>query len=117
MSLLVATESFGIGNVNKTSTLRQTLEACLLDTFICENGQHQQLKDRFRNMSGLISKWHFFDSTDKLQNYLQNNPDIKLITIMSGRFARTILALISEIEALHSVYVFTINIDRKKILN
>ena len=114
MALLVATESFSTGNVDKTSSLRQTLEACWLDSHICEEGQHQKLKDQFKNISKLISKWHFFDSTDKLQDYLQNNSNTKLITIMSGRFARNILAMISEKEALHSVYVLTIDIDRHK---
>jgi hypothetical protein len=65
-------------------------------------------------MSKLISKWHFFNSGEQLQDYLRNNPNVKLITIMSGRFARTLLALISEKEALHSVYVLTIDIDRNK---
>ena len=100
--------------VSGVSSLRHTLEACWLDSFICENDQHQQLKDRFQNISKLISKWHFFNSGEQFQDYLRNNPNVKLITIMSGQFARTLLPLISEREALHSVYVFTIDIERNK---
>jgi len=101
-------------NASEPSSLRKTLEACWLDTYMFENGQHQQLKDQFKNVSKLISKWHFFDTGDQLQDHLRNNPNVKLIIIMSGRFARNLLALISENEALHSVYVLTINIDRNK---
>ena len=49
-----------------------------------------------------------------MQDYLQNNPNVKLITILSGPFARTLLARISEMEALHSVYIFTHDTDQNK---
>ncbi len=65
-------------------------------------------------MSKLISKWHFFNTGDQLRDHLRNNPNVKLITIMSGQFARTLLALISKKEALHSVYVLTIDIKRNE---
>ncbi len=114
MASSLATQSSSTANVSEPSSLRQTLEACWLDSYICENGQHQQLKDQFKNMSKLISKWHFFNTGDQLRDHLRNNPNVKLITIMSGQFARTLLALISKKEALHSVYVLTIDIKRNE---
>jgi hypothetical protein len=114
MASSLATQSSNTVNVSNVFSSGKTLEACWLDSHICENGQHQQLKDHFKNMSKLIPKWHFFTTGDQLQDYLQNNPNVKLITIMSGRFARNLLALISEKEALHSVYVLTINIARNR---
>ncbi|CAF0830659.1 unnamed protein product [Rotaria sordida] len=95
-----------------SSSLQETLEVGWLDSHICEDGQHQQIKSYCQNISKFISKWNFFDSCDKFNDYIKNNPNVKLIMIMSGRFARQLLALVSPRENLHSVYVFTINIER-----
>ncbi|CAF3689964.1 unnamed protein product [Rotaria sp. Silwood1] len=101
-------------NICTPSSLQETLEVCWLDSHICEDGQHQQIKSYCQNISRLISKWQFFDSCDKFNDYIENNPNMKLISIMSGRFARQLLALVSSRENIHSVYVFTINIERTK---
>ncbi|CAF1045697.1 unnamed protein product [Rotaria sordida] len=95
-------------------SLKDILKICWLDSHICENGQHEQIKFRCQNMSELISEWLFFDSSDKLTGYLANNPNVQLITIMSGKLARQLLALISPMENLHSAYVLTIDIEKNK---
>ncbi|CAF1089450.1 unnamed protein product [Rotaria sp. Silwood1] len=106
--------SSSTANVDTALSLKDNLEISWLDGHICENGQHNQLKSYCQNISKLISKWHFFESTDQLQRYLARNPNIKLITIMSGRYARQILALVSPMENLHSAYVLTIDIEKNK---
>lgn len=99
-------------NSDSTSSLKDYLEIVWLDSHISEHGQHDYMKSRCRDISQLISKWHFFDSSDQLNNYLPEHPNIQLITIMSGRFARQLLALLSPMNNFHSAYVHTINIDR-----
>ena len=97
---------------NETLRLRNLLELCLLDGPMAAQGQNKPFKARLRKISPLISRCHFFDSGDQLQSYLNDNPDKKLITIMSGSFARQMLALVSEKTGLHGVYVFTPDIER-----
>ena len=101
-------------NARTPATLREKLVFCWLDSHICEQGQCEREKSYFQSISKLISKWKFFDSTDKFQNYIHQNVHVTLITIMSGRFARQLLPLVSPKQNLHSFYVFTFDIERSK---
>ncbi|CAM4770466.1 unnamed protein product [Rotaria magnacalcarata] len=96
------------------SSLKDSLEVSWLDSEIGEAGKHQAIKSDCKNISKLISKWHFFNCCDQLNNYIENHPDVKLISIMSGRFARQILPLLSPRENFHSAYVLTIDIKKNK---
>ncbi|CAF3341331.1 unnamed protein product [Rotaria socialis] len=97
-----------------TDSLKDSLEVSWLDSEIGEAGKHQAIKSYCQNISKLISKWNFFNSGDQLNNHMEIYPNVKLISIMSGRFARQILPLVSPRENLHSAYVFTIDIEKTK---
>ncbi len=92
------------------------LVACWLDQSIGEAGTHLDLKRRFEGVSNRITKWHYFDSGDDFNAFLDANPDVKLVAIMSGGFARRLVTPVSDREALHSVYVFCGNRERYRSL-
>ena len=110
---IIQSSSTAVDNCD-VSSLRHSLEACWLDDLVGDNDQHQQIKDHLRETSELISKWHFFQSTEELRDYLRNNPTVKLITIISDQFGYSLLPTLCEEKAVHSVYIYPINNDQKK---
>ena len=90
----------------------QPLVACWLDPSIGEANAHLALKQRFEGVSNRIAKWHYFDCGDDFTNFVLANPNMKLVAIMNGGFARRLVAPVSDRDALHSVYVLCVNVDK-----
>ncbi len=99
-----------------TMSSRAPLVACWLDQSIGEAGTHLDLKRRFESVSNRITQWHYFDSGDRFNEFLDANPNVKLVAIMSGGFAKRLVTPVSDREALHSVYVFCANKEKYKSL-
>ncbi|CAF2365218.1 unnamed protein product [Rotaria sp. Silwood2] len=90
------------------------LVACWLDQSIGEAGAHLTLKERFESVSNRIVKWHYFDSTDQFNEFIDGNPNVKLVAIMCGHLAKCLVPLVSDRDALHSVYIFCGNKEKYK---
>jgi len=99
-----------------TMSSRAPLVACWLDPSIGEAGTHLDLKKRFESVSNRITQWYYFDSGDQFNEFLDANPNVKLVAIMSGGFAKRLVTPVSDREALHSVYVFCGNKEKYKSL-
>lgn len=92
------------------------LVACWLDQSIGETGTNLQLKARFEGISRRITKWYYFDSGEKFTQFMDENPNIKLIVIMSGHLAKTLVTSVSDRQSLHSVYIFCGNTTKYQSL-
>ncbi|CAF0811931.1 unnamed protein product [Rotaria sp. Silwood1] len=90
------------------------LVACWLDQNIGEANTHLALKKRFESISNRIVKWHYFESTDQFNEFINGNPNVKLVAIMSGHLARCLVSLVSDRDTLHSVYIFCGNKEKYK---
>ncbi|CAF1066116.1 unnamed protein product [Rotaria sordida] len=90
----------------------QPLVACWLDQSIGEAGTHLDLKKRFENVSNRIVQWHYFDTSDTFNEFIDGNPNIKLVAIMSGHLAKCLVTLVSDRNALHSIYIFCGNKEK-----
>ncbi|UJR25272.1 hypothetical protein I4U23_006624 [Adineta vaga] len=88
------------------STQQPPIVGCWVDRSIGEAGAYLQLKQKFEGALGRIVKWHYFDTGDTFKKFLTDNPNMKLVTIMSGNFARQYITPVSHMPALHSVYVY-----------
>jgi hypothetical protein len=95
---------------------RPSLVACWLDTSIGEASAYLPLKARFEGVSNRITKWHYFDCGDKFTDFINENPNVKLVAIMSGGMARRLVSPVSDRDALHSVYVFCGNKEKYSAL-
>jgi hypothetical protein len=102
-------------NKNNTHTLQKPLiVAAWVDQGIGEVGMHKYIKERFETLSSFISQWLYFDSPDNFTSYIENNPNIKLISVMSGGMSRLLIPKHSYLPALHFAYVFCADIDRAR---
>jgi hypothetical protein len=81
------------------------LVACWLDQSIGVAGAHLDLKRRFEGISNRIVRWNYFDCGDQFNEFIDANPNVKLVAIMSGSFAKRLVSPVSDRDALHSVYV------------
>jgi hypothetical protein len=93
-----------------------SLVACWLDPDIGEAGKHLPLKKRFEGVSNRIAQWYYFDSGDQFNEFIDGNPNAKLVAIMSAGFAKRVVNPISDRDVLHSVYVFCGNLEKNKNL-
>ena len=93
-----------------------TLEACWLDQAIGEPGTHRPLKQRFETVSSRIVRWHYFDCGDNFTEFLDSNPNVRLVAITSGAFAKTLIPTVSNRDSLDSVYVFCGNLSKYQSL-
>ena len=82
-----------------------------VDPGIGEAGMHKYTKDRFENLSQLISQWLYFDNPDTFTRYVEDNSNIRLISVMSGGMSRLLVPKLSHHAILESVYVFCADID------
>jgi len=85
---------------------RPPLVACWVDQSIGEANTHLALKTKFEGVSNRITRWYYFDSSDQFNEFINGNPNVKVVAIMSGRLAKCFVTPISDRDALHSVYVF-----------
>jgi hypothetical protein len=100
-------------NTSSHGSLHQSLiVAAWVDQGIGEVGMHKYIKERFETLSPFISQWLYFDSPDNFTSYIENNPKIKLIAVMSGGMSRLLVSKSSHLPALHTVYVFCADIER-----
>jgi hypothetical protein len=97
---------------NNASLQRPLIVAAWVDPGIGEVGMHKYIKERFETLSPFISQWLYFDSADEFTSYIENNPNIKLISVMSGGMSRLLIPKHSHLAALHSAYVFCADIER-----
>jgi hypothetical protein len=95
---------------------RPPLVACWLDTNIGEPGKYLDLKKEAEGISNNIVRWHYFDCGDQFTEFINSNPNIKLVAIMSGRFARQLVTPVADRDALHSVYVYCGNVEKHRAL-
>jgi hypothetical protein len=96
--------------------VNSSLVACWLDPSIGEAGAFLPLKQRFQGVSNRIAQWHYFESVDQFNQFIDGNPNMKLVAIMSGNFAKTTVTPVADRNALHSVYVFCGNKEKYKDL-
>lgn len=87
-------------------SISRPLVVCWLAQDIGEAGAHLKLKATMKGISNRIAQWHYFDSGDAFTQFVDANPNVNIVAIMSGRFARQKVAEMSDRNALHSVYVF-----------
>ncbi|CAF2393966.1 unnamed protein product [Rotaria sp. Silwood2] len=102
-------------NDSRNSSLQRPLiVVAWVDQSIGETGSHRYIKERFETLSSFITQWLYFDSSDDFTFYIENNPNIKLICVMSGGMSRLLVPKFSHLAALHTVYVFCVDIERAK---
>ena len=77
-----------------------------VDKGIGEANTNLKLKERFKTVHPRINEWIYYDCGDDFTKYVTNNPNVKIVAIMSGSFAKRLVTPISHQESLHSVYVF-----------
>ncbi|CAF1931094.1 unnamed protein product [Rotaria magnacalcarata] len=92
------------------------LVACWLDSNIGVTDAYPELKQRFSGVSERIEKWYYFDSGDEFNRFIDENPNITLVTIMSGHLAKTLVTAVSDRTSLHSVYIFCGNTEKYQSL-
>lgn len=93
---------------------RPLIVAAWVDQTIGEAGTHQYIKQRFESLSPFITQWTYFDCSDNFTDYITNNPNVKLISIMSGGISRLLVPTHSHLAALHTVYVFCADMERAR---
>jgi len=93
---------------------RPLIVAAWVDQGIGESGMHKYIKERFETLSTFISQWLYFDSPDVFTSYIENNPNSKVISVMSGGMSRLLVSKLSHHAALHTVYVFCADVDRAR---
>ncbi|CAF1344252.1 unnamed protein product [Rotaria magnacalcarata] len=102
-------------NISRGASLqRPSIVAAWVDQGIGEVGMHKYIKERFGTLSTFITQWFFFDSSENFTFYIENNPNIKLICVMSGGMSRLLVPKHSNLGALHTVYVFCADIERAR---
>lgn len=82
------------------------LVLCWTDPGIGEANAHLELKRRFEGVHPRIDRWVYFDCSDHFTEFVNGNPNVKIVTIMNGGFARRFVNPVSHLDNLHSVYVF-----------
>lgn len=90
----------------------QPLVLMWVDQGISEPGTNLELKKRFSAVHPRISEWIYYDSGDHFGKYVMNNPNVKIVAIMSGSLAKQRVSPVSHQESLHSVYVFCGNLSK-----
>ena len=99
---------------NNKSLQRPLIVAAWVDQGIGETGMHKYIKERFETLSSLITQWLYFDSSDDFTSYIESNPNIKLISVMSGGMSRLLISKHSHLPALHTAYVFCVDTERAR---
>lgn len=99
---------------NNQSPRTHPIVAAWVDQGIGESGMHQYIKERFGTLSPFITQWLYFDCSDQFIDYIEKNPSVRLISVMSGGMSRLLVPQYSHYSAFHSVYVFCVDIDRAK---
>ena len=82
-----------------------------IDQTIGEKGAHESMKDHFEALSSFITEWLYFKSSDDFVSYIENSPNVKLITVMSGGMSRLLVPKYSNLVILHSIYVFCADVE------
>jgi len=92
------------------------LVACWLDENSREPGAYLDFKKRCEGVSNRIIKWNYFDSGDQFNEFIDANPNVKLVAIISGRLAKLVVTPVADRAALHSVYVYCGNKEKYQSL-
>ena len=100
--------------MSDTSSAKSSIVAAWVDQGIGESGMHKYIKERFETLSSSITQWLYFDSSDQLTSYLDKNPNVRLISVMSGGMSRLLVPQHSHRQAFHSFYIFCVDIDRAR---
>jgi len=103
-----------VNTKSNESSQRPLIVAAWVDQSIGEAGMHKYIKERFGTLSSSISQWSYFDSPDNFTSYLENNVNIRLISVMSGGMSRLLVPQHSHHPAFHSVYVFCADMERAR---
>lgn len=93
---------------------KPSIVAAWIDQSIGETGMHKYIKERFESLSPFIKQWLYFSSSDDFIRYIEINPEIKMICVMSGGMSRLLVAKYSHLPVLYSIYVFCVDIERAK---
>jgi hypothetical protein len=101
-----------VNTKSNESSQRPLIIAAWVDQGIGEAGMHKYIKERFGILSSFISQWLFFDSPDNFTSYIDNNHNIRLISVMSGGMSRLLIPQHSHHAAFHSAYVFCVDTER-----
>ena len=108
----MASKTTAVNTKGNESFRRPPIVASWVDQGIGEAGMHKYIKERFGNLSSFISEWLFFDSSDNFTAYLDNNPNVRMISVMSGGMSRLLVPQHSHHATFHSAYVFCVDIER-----
>jgi hypothetical protein len=103
-----------VNTKSNESSQRPLIVAAWVDQGIGEAGMHKYIKERFGTLSSSISQWFYFDSPDNFTSYLENNVNIRLISVMSGGMSRILVPQHSHHPAFHSAYVFCADMERAR---
>ena len=108
----MATTKTTVSTKGSESSQRPPIVAAWVDQGIGEAGMHNYIKGRFGTLSSFISQWLFFDCSDNFTSYLENNPNVRLISVMSGGMSRLLIPQLSHHNTFHSAYVFCVDTER-----
>lgn len=103
-----------MSTTTNSSSRQPPIVAAWVDQGIGEAGMHRYIKERFGTLSSLITQWLFFDCSDQFRDFIEKDPNVRLISVMSGGMSRQIAPLYSHRQAFHSFYVFCVDIDRAR---
>lgn len=110
----ITTTMMATNTDSDTSSQRPPIVVIWVDQSIGEEGMHKYIKNRFETLSPFITKWLYNDCSDQFTDYIEGNPDARVISVMSGGMSRLLVPKHSHIPALHTVYVFCVNMERAK---
>ena len=99
---------------NERTSPKPPIVAAWVDQGIGESGMHKYIKERFGTLSPFITQWMYFDSPDQFRNYIEREPNVRLISVMSGGMSRLLVPLHAHRQAFDSFYVFCVDIDRAR---
>ena len=90
---------------------RPTIMATWIDQNIGQDTTHKKMKARFESLTKFITQWFYFDSEEAFTSCIEGDPPIKMIAVMSGSMSRSLVHKHSNINALHSIYVFCFDVN------
>lgn len=87
-------------------TSQPPLVLCWADPNMGDPNAYLTEKQRFAGVHNRIDRWVYHQCGDDFTNFVNSNPNIKIVAIMNGGLAKRFVNPVSHLNNLHSVYVF-----------
>ena len=101
---------------NLTNQPRPRIIAAWVDGGIASQNDHRAMKQRFTQLSSFIEEWHFFETPEQLDRFLDDNLKTQIFLISSGYLGQKIVPKIHTYANIHSIYIFCGNVNEHRHL-